>query len=201
MQLDPRQFAPATERNRHLILPILQRVLPTAGTVLEIGSGTGEHAVYFAQALSHLNWQPSDTNPAALASINAWIEHAGASNVAAPLALDVRAPTWPLTRADALVCINVIHYSPWESTPALLAGAARVLPEGGIVYLYGPYRREGRHTAPSNEEFDAWLKRRDPEFGVRDIEAVEAEATACGLCLDEVIAMPANNFSLILKRS
>ncbi|MCK9259000.1 MAG: class I SAM-dependent methyltransferase [Azoarcus sp.] len=200
MEFDPRQFAPAIERNRHLILPILQRVLPSVGTVLEIGSGTGEHAVYFAQALSGLNWQPSDTNPSALASIAAWIEHAGARNVAAPLALDVRAPEWPLARVDALVCINVIHYSPWASTPALLAGAARVLPADGIVYLYGPYRRAGRHTAPSNEAFDAWLKCRDPDFGVRDIEAVEAEAAACGLRLDEVIAMPANNFSLVLRR-
>lgn len=201
MNPDLRQFAPATERNRHVILPILQRVLPPAGTVLEIGSGTGEHAVFFAGALRTLTWQPSEADAAALASIQAWIDHAGVPNVAPPLVLDASAPQWPVTRADALVCINVIHYSPWPNTPALLAGAARVLPPGGVLYCYGPYRRGGCHTAPSNEEFDAWLKRRNPHFGVRDVEAVEAEATACGLRLDEVIEMPANNLSLVFRRA
>lgn len=200
MESDLRQFAPATERNREHILSILQRVLPTSGTVLEIGSGSGEHAVYFAQALNTLEWQPSDATPAALASIQGWIDHHGAGNVLAPLTLDIRAPQWPLQQADAVVCINVIHYSPWESTPALFAGAARILPVGGTLYLYGPYRREGRHTAPSNEAFDNWLKGIDPTFGVRDLEAVEAEAAACGLDLEEVISMPANNLSLVLKR-
>lgn len=201
MSIDERQFAPATERNRHHILPILQRVLPETGTVLEIGSGSGEHAVCFAPALPGLSWQPSDAQAEALISIRAWIEHAGTHNVAMPLLLDVNTAQWPLTRADAIVCINVVHYSPWESTPALLAGAARMLPPRGVLYCYGPYRRNGRHTSPSNEAFDAWLQDRDPRFGVRDLEAVEAEATACGLHLDEVIAMPANNFSLVFRRS
>ena len=200
MNADRRQFAPATERNRHVILPVLQRVLPPAGTVLEIGSGTGEHAVFFARALPTLNWQPSEADAAALSSIRAWIDHAGASNVAPPLVLDATAALWPVERADALVCINVIHYSPWTSTPALLAGAARVLPPGGVLYCYGPYRRGGRHTAPSNEEFDMWLKSRDPRFGVRDLESVAAAAAACGLALDEVVDMPANNLSLVFRR-
>ncbi|QDF99133.1 SAM-dependent methyltransferase [Azoarcus sp. DD4] len=197
---DARQFAPATARNREFILDVLRRVLPAAGTVLEIGSGSGEHAVYFGAALPALTWLPSEGNAAALDSIRAWIAHAGVANVAAPLLLDATAPSWPLARADALVAINVIHYSPWETTPALLAGAARLLPPGGVFYCYGPYRRHGAHTAPSNESFDQWLKERDPRFGVRDLEVVEAEAQACGLCLDEVIEMPANNFSLVFRR-
>lgn len=200
MTPDLRQFAPATERNRNFILQVLQRVLPPAGTVLEIGSGTGEHAVFFAAALRTLQWQPSEADVAALASIRAWIDHAGADNVAEPVKLDVTVPDWPVSRADALVCINVIHYSPWSSTPALFAGAARALPPGGVLYCYGPYRRGGRHTAPSNEQFDAWLKHRDPRFGVRDIEAVEAAAAACGLRLDEVVEMPANNLSVVFRR-
>lgn len=200
MSPDLRQFAPATERNRHFILPILQRVLPPAGTVLEIGSGSGQHAVFFAAALSQLQWQPSDADAVALASIRAWSAHAGTLNVAAPLLLDVDRAPWPLAQADALVAINVLHYAPWATTPALFAGAARVLPRGGVLYGYGPFRRGGRHTAPSNAEFDAWLKERDPRFGVRDLEGVEAEAAACGLLLDELIPMPANNFSLVFRR-
>lgn len=201
MQADARQFAPATARNRDFILPILQRVLPPGGTVLEIGSGTGEHAVYFAERLPAHTWQPSDREPAALASISAWVGHSDAQNLRPPLALDVHAPHWPLAEAAAVVAINVIHYSPWEATPALLAGAARLLPTGGVLYCYGPYRRDGAHTAPSNAEFDLWLKSRNPRFGVRDLEAVQAEAEAAGLLLEEVIDMPANNFSLVFRRA
>lgn len=197
---DARQYAPATARNRDFILPILQRVLPPTGLVLEIGAGSGEHALHFAAALPGLRWQPSDADPAALASIEAWRVRAGTVNLLPPVALDVAAAPWPLAQADALVCINVIHFSPWASTPALFAGAARVLPVGGVLYCYGPYRREGRHTAPSNEEFDGWLKARDPRFGVRDLEAVEAAAQACGLRLEEILPMPANNFSLVFRR-
>ncbi len=200
MSNDLRLFAPATERNRHVILPVLQRVLPASGTVLEIGSGSGEHAVFFAAQLPRIVWQPSDKDPAALASIRSWVAHTGAANVAEPLALELAAADWPLARADALVCINVIHYSPWTSTLGLLAGAARLLPPGGVLYCYGPYRRGGRHTAPSNEEFDTWLKRRDPRFGVRDLELLEIEAAARGFRLDEVVDMPANNFTLVFRR-
>lgn len=201
MSVDQRQFAPATARNREFILPILQRVLPANGTVLEIGSGTGEHAVYFAQQLPNLNWQPSEMNADALPSIEAWVAHSAATNIAPPVVLDVNAAQWPIPRADALVCINVIHYSPWSTTQALFAGAANLLPAGGVIYCYGAYKRNGRHTAPSNEAFDAWLKDRDPSFGVRDLEAIEEIAVALGFRLDEVIAMPSNNFSLIFRRA
>lgn len=201
MSVDQRQFAPATARNREFILPILQRVLPANGSVLEIGSGTGEHAVYFAQQLPNLNWQPSEMNADALPSIEAWIAHSAATNIAPPVVLDVNAEQWPIQRADALVCINVIHYSPWSTTQALFAGAANLLPAGGVIYCYGAYKRNGRHTAPSNDAFDAWLKNRDPSFGVRDLEAIEEIAVAQGFRLEEVIAMPSNNFSLIFRRA
>lgn len=200
MPADLRQYAPATERNRDFILSILQRVLPERGTVLEIGSGSGEHAVYFAARLPHLTWQPSDRDPAALASIGAWTTHAALPNLQAPLLLDVAADPWPAERADAVLAINVLHYSPWASTPALLAGAARLLPPRGVLYCYGPYRRGGAHTAPSNAQFDLWLKARDPRFGVRDLEAVQEAAQAAGLALEEVIDMPANNLSLVFRR-
>lgn len=200
MHTDPRLFASATQRNRDAILPILRRVLPASGTILEVGSGSGEHAVYFAANLPQTQWIPSDTDSAALASISAWIQHAGASNVAPPIALNVGDTDWPIASVDAMVCINVIHYSPWESTPALFAGAARLLSPGGVLYLYGPYRRNGQHTAASNAAFDAWLKSVDPSFGVRDLEDVEQQAGLHGFSLDEVLAMPANNFSLVLRR-
>jgi SAM-dependent methyltransferase len=201
MSIDQRQFAPATERNREFILPVLRRVLPSTGTVLEIGSGTGEHAAFFASKLPNLTWQPSEMDLSAMASIQAWSAHIGATNISPPVVLDVNAEQWPVQRADALVCINVVHYSPWSSTQALFAGAARLLSTDGVVYCYGAYKRGGQHTAPSNEVFDGWLKNRDPCFGVRDLEAVEETAAAHGLRLDEVIAMPSNNFSLVFHRA
>lgn len=200
MSDDLRQFAPATERNRHVILPILQRVLPPAGTVLEIGSGSGQHAVFFAAQLPQLQWQPSERDVGALASIRAWVAHAGVRNVAAPLLLDIDRGPWPVAQADAVVAINVLHYTPWPTTPALFAGAARVLPPGGVLYCYGPFRRGGRHTAPSNAEFDAWLKARDPASGIRDAEAVDALAAAQGLRLVDDVEMPANNRLRIWRR-
>lgn len=201
MKPDLRQFAPATERNRDYILPILQRLIAPGAKVLEIGSGTGEHAVYFASALEQVHWHPTEMNPQGLASIAAWIEHTAARNITHPQWLDVMQPSWPVGQADAMVCINMIHYSPWEATPALFAGAARTLSPDGVLYCYGPYRRQGRHTSPSNEDFDAWLKSLDPRFGVRDVEVVEAEAGRQGLKLEELIPMPANNFSLVFRRS
>lgn len=199
MSDDRRLFAPATERNRVHILPLLQRLLPSGGEVLEIGSGTGEHAVHFCAHLPDLRWQPTEGNPEAIDSIVAWIAHSGLSNVARPLELELHNDVWPIQRADAVVAINVLHYSPWSSTPALFRGAARVLPIDGIVYCYGPYRRGNAHTAPSNVAFDEWLRSIDPRFGVRDLEAVEAEARAHGFCLDEIIEMPANNLSVVFR--
>lgn len=200
MSLDMRSFAPSTESNRDFILAVLQRLLPAEGTVLEIGAGSGEHAVYFARHFAGLTWQPSEMDQTALASIQAWIAHAGVANVAPPIRLDVTDAVWPVEQADAIVCINVIHYSPWPSTRALFEGAARLLPTEGLLYCYGPYMRGNRHTAPSNEQFDAWLKSRNPAFGVRNLEDVQGEAEAQQLHLDEVIEMPANNLSLVFRK-
>ncbi|VWB11357.1 SAM-dependent methyltransferase [Burkholderia pseudomultivorans] len=195
-----RLSAPAAERNRGPILDVLRRVLPTSGRVLEIASGTGQHVVYFAHALPALRWQPSDPDAQARRSVAAWIAHAGVANVDAPLAFDVRDATWPAAPFDAIVCINMIHISPWACTEALFAGAARVLRPGGVLFLYGPYRREGRHTAPSNEAFDAQLRSRDPSWGVRDLETVVALGLDRGLDCIEVVEMPANNLGVAFRR-
>ncbi len=198
--MDARQFSPSTARNRDAILGVLQRVLPPRARVLELASGTGEHAVHFARAMPELSWQPSDPDPAARASIAAWIAAEGVGNVLAPLAIDAREQGWGAGEFDAIVAINVIHISPWEATLGLMAGAGRLLAAGAVLYTYGPYKRGGRHTAPSNESFDAWLKERDPHYGVRDLEAVETAAAAQGLALRETIEMPANNLSLVFER-
>ncbi|AOJ84331.1 SAM-dependent methyltransferase [Burkholderia savannae] len=195
-----RQWAPATERNREPILDVLKRVLPARGTVLEIASGTGQHAVHFAVALPDLVWQPTDTEAAARASIDAWAADAALPNLRAPLALDVCAEPWPLAAADAIVCINMIHIAPWAAACALFDGAARLLPEGGVLYLYGPYRRGGAHTAESNARFDAQLRGRHPAWGVRDLEAVVELGRAAGLALDEIVEMPANNLSVVFRK-
>lgn len=198
---DARQFAPAAERNRDAILAVLRRVLPARGTVLEIASGTGQHAAAFAAALPGVTWQPSDPNDAARASISAWVAHAKLPNLQAPLALDVGREPWGIDAAQAIVCINMVHIAPWAATEALFAGAARRLDAGGVLYLYGPYRRGGAHTAPSNAAFDAQLRATDPQWGVRDMEAIETLGQAVGFALDEIVAMPANNFSLVLRKS
>lgn len=195
---DPRQFAPATRRNREAILAVLRRVLPAHGRVLEIASGTGEHAAYFAPHFPRLAWQPSDPDPVARASIAAWTE--GIANVREPLVLDAAADTWPVSAADAIVCINMIHIAPWAAAVGLVAGAARLLPGDGVLYLYGPYKRDGRHTAPSNAEFDASLRARDPAWGVRDVAAVSALAARAGFAPPEVTEMPANNLSLAFSK-
>jgi hypothetical protein len=193
--------APAVARNRDPILTVLREVLPAAGTVLEIASGTGEHAIHFAAALPHLVWQPSDPDAQARSSIAAHAMQAGLANLLPPLELDAAAPVWPVTRADALVSINMIHISPWGATQGLMAGAARVLPAGAPLYLYGPYRRHGQHTAPSNAAFDESLRARDPEWGVRDLDEVSALATAHGFALQRTVAMPANNLIVIFRRN
>jgi len=175
-------------------------VLPAAGLVLEIGSGTGQHVAHFARALPDFVFQPSEMDRERHASIAAWIAHEKLANVRPPLAFDVTQLPWPVRAADAIVCINVIHISPWEATAALMRGAGEILPPGGVLVTYGPYRRDGRHTAPSNEEFDASLKARDSSWGVRDLEAVAAVAKKEGLELEEVVAMPANNFTVVFRR-
>jgi SAM-dependent methyltransferase len=194
-----KQHAPAAERNRDPILAVLRRVLPArpGALVLEVASGSGQHALHFAAALPHLRWQPSDQDPVARDSVAAWRAEAGLDNLLPPLFLDVRGP-WPVAAADAIFCANMIHISPWACTLALLSGAAAVLPPGSPLVLYGPYRRGGAHTAPSNAAFDASLRARDPAWGVRDLEEVVAQAR--GFALDEVVEMPANNLTVVLRR-
>jgi SAM-dependent methyltransferase len=193
-----RLTAAAAERNKEAILEVLQRVLPPGGLVLEIGSGTGQHVAHFARALPELEWLPSDPDPDHLESIRAWVE--GLANVREPLDLDVCRKPWPIVRANAVLCSNMIHVAPWAAAEALVAGAGEVLGAGGVLFLYGPFRRLGRHTAPSNEAFDASLRTSDPQWGVRDLEAVETVAAAAGFGLEEVVEMPANNLSVVLRR-
>jgi len=195
-----RQRSPSAERNREPILAVLRDALPASGRVLEIASGTGQHAMCFAAALPGLDWQPSDADADARASIVAWIAHDGLPNVRAPLALDVHQFDWGVDSLDAVVCINMIHISPWSATQALFAGASRRLVDGGVLYLYGPYKRGGAHTSPSNDAFDQQLRSRDPAWGVREMETVVALGASHGLVCDEPIAMPANNFSLVFRK-
>ena len=197
---DPRLCYPHVARNREPVLEVLRRVLPPRGLVLELASGSGEHAVYFASNLPALNWQPSDPDAAALASIAAHRASAGAPNLLPPLRLDATSAPWPVERAEAVVCINMIHITPWAASEGLMAGAARTLPAGGVLYLYGPYRIDGRHTAPTNQDFDTRLLAQNPQWGIRDLADVTALAARHGLSLMETVAMPANNLSVIYRR-
>jgi SAM-dependent methyltransferase len=204
--MDPRLSSPAARRNRDPILAVLRRVLPAEGAVLEVASGSGEHVVWLAAHLPGLVFQPSDPEPASRASIAAWIVHEALPNVRAPLALDATDDDWALpaeiaARLVAVLCINMGHVAPWQATLGLLRGAGRLLRSGGVLYLYGPYKREGRHTAPSNAAFDASLRTRDPESGVRDLEDVVAAAGRAGLTLASVEEMPANNLSTIFRKT
>lgn len=198
-QMNSKQHAPATARNREAIREVLARELPPRGTVLEIASGSGEHALHFARAFPDLVWQPSDVSDAALASIAAWRAEVQLENLRAPIALDVTAAVWPVAHANAVLCINMIHISPWEATLGLFAGAARVLPAGALLFLYGPYRFGEVFTADSNAEFDRSLRSRDPRWGVRDVDDLETAARPHGLTLRATIAMPANNHSLVFR--
>lgn len=198
---DRRQFRPVVERNREPILEVLKLELPDEGLLLEVASGSGEHAMYFAEHLPRLTIQPSDPDAEARASIDSWREHLGLVNVRPALDLDVTRLPWPLERADAVLCINMVHISPWRCTEALMRGAAGVLDEGAPLLTYGPYRRGGRHTAPSNAAFDESLRARNPAWGVRDLEQVQAEAEKNGLKLADVVAMPANNFTLVFRKA
>ncbi len=200
MTSDPRQQRPHVARNREPILAVLRRVLPARGLVLEIASGSGEHAAYFAKELPALTWQPSDPDQEALASVTAHRDDANLPNLLAPLHLDVMASEWPIARADAVMCNNMIHIAPWTAAEGLMAGAARVLPAGGVLFLYGPYTVDGRHTAPSNQAFDDDLRRRDPAWGIRDLSEVAALAQRNGFAAPEMVQMPANNLSVIFRR-
>ncbi|MBD3762505.1 DUF938 domain-containing protein [Rhizorhabdus sp.] len=197
---DARRHAPATERNREPIAAILRDVLPASGTVLEVASGTGEHAIHFARGFPALTWQPSDPDPAALASIRAWAEAARLPNLRPPLLLDASTPEWPVDHADAMLCINMVHISPWEATVGLLTNAAKLLPVGGPLILYGPYIQQGVETAPSNLAFDESLRARDSRWGLRPLEEVVALAQSLGLDLEAVHSMPANNLAVVLRR-
>lgn len=202
--MDARQYSPSTARNREPILLVLRRILPENARVLEIASGTGEHAVFVARAMPAVTWRPSDPDETARASIAAWIEAEGAANVLPPTAIDVRERDWGVESEapfDAVVAINMIHISPWEATLGLLAGASRVLRSGGVLYTYGPYMRGGRHTAPTNAAFDESLRARDSSWGIRDVGDVERAAAAQGLVLREIVEMPANNLSLVFVRN
>ena len=195
-----KQHAPAAERNREPIAAVLRKVLPESGLVLEVASGTGQHAAWFAAAFPNLDWQPSDPDPESLESIAAWREDADLPNLRAPVRLDAEAWPWPVERADAILCINMVHISPWSATVGLLRGAEVLLPAGAPLILYGPYRRAAVPTAPSNEAFDRSLQSRNSDWGLRDLEAVLATATGFGLRYERLFEMPANNLTIVCRR-
>jgi SAM-dependent methyltransferase len=197
--LDQRH-APATLRNREPLLAVLARLFGRPGLVLEIASGTGEHAAFFAGQLPHLVWQPTDYDTENLPSIAAWTDEAASTNVRPPLRLDASAEDWPVKQADYLLCVNMIHIAPREAMLGLVAGAARVLGEGAAFVLYGPYRENGAHTAPSNASFDESLRARDPRWGVRDLEELLSLADEAGFAHEETVRMPANNLTVVLRR-
>lgn len=215
--------APAAQRNREPIADILREWLPHSGIILEIASGTGEHAVHFAERFPNLEWQPTDIHPDALSSIAAWREQTGRSNLRPPLALDAGSADWPIDRADTIISIkmdsdscndpklaekggfdvvlnlNMVHISPWSAALGLLDGAARVLKRGGALIIYGPWLRAGVETAPSNLAFDQQLRERDPEWGLRRVEDFDAAASNRGFALEQTRAMPANNLMLLFR--
>ena len=197
-----KRSAPAALRNREPIASVLREVLPDRGLVLEVASGTGEHGVYFAEAFPNLLWQPSDPDEAALASIAAWRAEAGLANFLQPMHLDAAEEEWPVSHADAVLCINMVHISPWQSTVGLMRGAGQLLTvPGAPLILYGPYRRAGVTTAESNEAFDASLKARNPEWGLRELADVREEAEISGLKFDRLVEMPANNLAVVFRRT
>ncbi len=203
-----KRFAPATQRNRQPILQILQNCLPSQGNILEIASGTGEHAVFFAERFPNLHWYPSDPNPELRASIQAWSQEYSqkysGSNLDSVLDINVESDRWSSETQDltiaAILNINMIHISPWTACQGLMEGASKILDPGGVLYLYGPYKRGGEHTSASNQAFDKSLRDRNPQWGIRDLEATIAEAESNGFVLQEAIEMPANNLSVVLTR-
>jgi len=196
-----KRHAPATERNREPLLAVLREVLPSSGTLLEIASGTGQHAAFFAQTFPGLAWQPTDIGPQDLQSIEAWRAEAALPNLRPALRLDVCEERWPVEAADAVLCVNMIHIAPWEACQGLMRGAARALSPGGCLVLYGPYFVEGRPTAPSNIAFDESLRARNPAWGVRELSAVTAEALGAGLSRERVVDMPSNNLTVVFRKA
>jgi len=196
---DPRLRAPSAQRNRDAILAVLTDILPSSGRVLEIASGSGEHAVHFARALPGLTFQPSDPSPDAVTSIAAWTAESGLGNILPPLLLNAAASDWPVEAADAILCINMIHIAPWTAAEGLFRQAGRLLKPGQPLYLYGPYRRPDRPLEPSNAAFDDSLRSRDLAWGLRDLDAVAALGAANGFGAPEIVEMPANNLSLIFR--
>ena len=197
---DGRIVSPSAERNKGPIAEILMRVLPAQGEVLEVSSGTGQHVLHFAQAMPHIRWQPTERDPDSLKSIASWLGRPPPPNVNAPLGLDVYDASWPAHDVAAVVCINMIHIAPPSAGEALMRGAGNVIAPGGILFLYGPYRRQGRHTSPSNEAFDARLKAWDPEWGVRNLEDVVHLASTTGFELEQTHDMPANNLAVVFRK-
>jgi len=199
-----RRHAPSAARNTGPILEVLRGLLPASGRALEIASGTGQHAAAFAEAFPGVVWQPSDQDQTARDSIAARVAEAGLDNLRAPLAIDVMDVDWHRAvdgGIDVVVCINMIHISPWEACEGLAEGTGALLRDGGLLYLYGPYKRDGRHTAPSNEAFDESLRGRNSDWGIRDMTEVDRVAGLHGMVLENTIAMPANNFSLIFRKT
>jgi cyclopropane fatty-acyl-phospholipid synthase-like methyltransferase len=201
---DQRMFSPSAARNAEPILTVLKGLFPAHGAVLEIGCGTGEHAVCFAAAMPTLTWLPTDPDPASRASTASWIEFRGLSNILAPIDVDTSSPVWGVEKLapfDAMLSINMIHIAPWEATTGLFSGAGRLLRGDGPLCLYGPFMHNGAHNAPSNADFDQFLRARNPAWGLRDIADLESTALAYGLRLGETVAMPANNTLLVFRRA
>lgn len=201
MQPSARIFSAASERNRDPILDVLREIVPESAFVLEIGCGPGMHAAWFAKRLPGVTWQPTDLDPAALASTEVWRTEADCPGLLGPIRLDVRERPWPIPRADVVYSANVIHISPWDCTVALVEGASEVLAVGGRLILYGPFRLADRPTAPSNEQFDQTLRSRDPSWGIRALESVTEIAEQSGLVLRTIRAMPANNLTVVYERA
>ena len=197
---DHRQYAPATVRNRDFILDVLRDVLPVTGVILEIASGSGEHVVHFARNFPSLVFQPSDREPEALRSVAAWVKAALVTNVRAPIVLDASQSRWPIASADGIISINMVHISPWDATVGLIRGAAAALSPGSPLYLYGPYKRKGFATAPTNQAFDQNLRDHNPTWGLRDLEAIVATAQSTGFSVPTITEMPANNLSVVFRR-
>jgi SAM-dependent methyltransferase len=196
-----RYIHPSPERNKGPILEILKEILPASGLVLEVGAGSGQHTAHFAAHFSHLEWQATEPDADLRTSIAAWIDYAGIANARDPLDLDCRQSDWPVDQAAAVISSNMIHISPWASCLGLISGAGRILGEGGVLYFYGPFSEGGVHTSPGNADFDASLKSRDPELGIRDVDDVTALARSHGLEFERRVTMPSNNLSLIYRKS